>query len=929
MSSGNFRALKALPGLPTSYFESPTPMQRCVSLSIRCLRTSLVCGMIACLSVAAASVDSQVTQKSVVPAPIQNVHSEVYTDREGGKHPWTITTSHSLLWDGVPYLPVGGAFIPRSLTDRSDSAWQEDVRTLALNREKGVLDILVSPAKSLPDIPSEAFQRLIDHLDANGFRYGLAFGPGISKPLTGIVVKPANYRYFEADSLTAHWHASHADRGLVTILEDSNSGEYHVIQASRYTIKDDFLSVPLDPGKSSGKLIGLLYPHKILPTGTEGACPDLWDGYDDYRDRLLAYLAHIKFGKGLRFMLDPLARHLGLADEFETIIPESESFRLEWEGWLERTFPGLEDARSRWAMGENEPKSYDELARYVPLWLGDRGLGYLYDPQGDRMLRVDSTKSSFWNDFRQFRNESIANYMRSLAEVLKHQVADVPVVYTWTQNHPIFLNAEVDGFDGLGVATRGKPSIAGQLGPALGSLEQAARPMWFLATEVSPNGPLPAPVSPNPPAGSAAVATRIALFNLLDEMKRTGVKGFFVGSTASEATAATTPWLTAPDRLEWLHDYSTQLGTQRSAATDMPRILFYPQDAPGPAHAGPVPGAPNVLWLGAQVSGEALDLWPSFSGYILKTDEAHQQTVLISNKGPRIVHFTVPDNRFIQAFTPDGIQVPIKLVNKTGFVIRLDQTPTVIQTGTQRLILQEAAEDALAQFEAMMIQAGGSKSPEVQNVKASLYRAQDDYTRRNFDAAYLFARDGLNQLMDILKPYIWVEAEAIGSKTHTFDEVAIHPEASGERYLRLSNPNPPTKYGYGAHWEFDVVADGRYNVWMACSVPGPSISHIRWAIDAAPNLDPADLTPHGALYAGDQFGWLILGAANMKKGRHVLEIEVIDHAVSPPIYNFAVDAFMLTQKGFTPNGTQRPIAVDNATLQVVPKLKQRLKEQKQ
>ncbi len=902
-------------------------MQTCASFPHFRLRRSLLSGLIACLAFAVVSAAGQVAQKITVAAPPQNVHAEVYTDSSGAKHPWTVTSAHALMWDGAPYLPVGSVFTPRSLADSSDAAWEEDVRALTLDHDKGVLDILVAPVKSLPDIPSSAFQRLIDHLDSNGFRYGLAFGAGIEKPLTGLVVKPANYRYFEADSVTAHWHATHADHGLVTILEDTNSGEYHVLQAGRYDIKDDFLSVPLDPRSSSGKLIGLLYPHKTLPIGTEGACPDLWDGYDDYRDRLLGYLTHIKFGKGLRFLLDPLARHLGLAGEFETLIPESEGFRLEWESWLERNYPGVEDARSRWAMGENEPKSYDELARYVPLWLGDRGIGYLYDPHGDRIMRVDSTKSSFWNDFRQFRNESIANYMRSLAEVLKQQVADVPVVYTWTQNHPIFLNAEVGGFDGLSVATRGKPSIAGQLGPALGAVEQASRPMWYLATEVSPDVPVPAAVSPNPPAGSTATATRIALFSLLDEMKRTGVKGFFAGSTPAEANAKTTPWLNSPDRLAWLHDYSTQIGSQPSAVRDLPRILFYPQDTPGPAHAGPIPGMPNVLWLGSQASGEALDLWPSFSGYILKIDDTHQETVLISNKGPRRVHFTVPENRLIHAFTADGTPLPIQLINKTGFILRLDSTPTVIETGTQRLILQEPAEDALAQLEALMVQAGGSKSPDVQNVKASLYRAQDDYVRKNFDAAYLFARDGLNQLMDVVKPYIWVEGEAIGSKAHTFDEVASHPEVSGERYLRLSNTNPPSKYGYGAHWEFDVVEDGRYNVWMACSVPGPAISPIRWAIDAAPNLDPADMKPHGSLYAGDQFGWLILGAAYMKKGRHVLEIEVINHAVSPPIYNFAVDAFMLTKNGFTPDGTQRPIPVENAVLQAVPKIKQpRLKK---
>ncbi|MCW3051522.1 MAG: hypothetical protein JWN14_692 [Chthonomonadales bacterium] len=911
-------------------------MHRRASFPVFRLRRSFGSGLIVCLSLVACAVQSQVKQNQgkqqgkqqgrQVPQPPLDatpppprVHTEIYTDRDGAKHPWTVTATHSLLWDGVPYLPVGGAFTPKSLTDSSDTAWQSDVRALAALHDKGVLDVLISPSKSLPDIPAAAFQRLIDHLEANGFRYGLGFGPGLSKPLTGFVVKPANYRYYEPDSLTAHWRADHADQGFVTVLEDGNSGAYKIAQHGRYAIKDDFLSIPLEPSKSSGKLIGLLYPHKSLPGSGEGVLPDLWSGYDDYRDRLLAYMGGIKFGKGLRFLLDPLSRHLGLSNEYETIIPESDAFRLEWESWLERSFPSVEDARLRWGINEYEPKSFDELARYVPLWFGEKGISYLFDPQGDRMLMVDTRKSTFWNDFRQFRNESIANYMRSLAEVLKHQAVDVPVVYTWTQSHPIFLNAEFEGFDGLSIATHGKPSVAGQLGPALSAIEQAARPMWYVAAEISPNVPAPAAVSPDPPAGSATTAARIEMFNALDVMRDTGIKGYFEGSTAPDAEAANASLMNAPDRMGWLHDYSTQFTSRPDAARYLKPVLFYPLSTPGPAHIGPVPGASNVLWLGADAAGETLDYWPAFSGYILKGDNDRQVTVLVSLKGPRMVHFKVPVNQGIKAFSPAGEEQKVTLINKTEFALRLDSTPTIIHTGGQHLIIQEAAEDALAQLESLFSKAANSKSPEVTNVKSALYHAEDFYSAKKFDEAYMFARDGLSQLMDVLKPYVWIEGET--PILNSFDEVGIHPEASGERYLRVSNPNPPTKLGYSARWDFDVAEDGRYNIWMACSVPAPSISPIRWAIDVAPNLDPVDPKPHGPLYAGDQFGWILLGAANVKHGRHALSIEAIDRAVSPSIYNFAVDAIMLTKDTFNPNANMRPIPVDDATLQANSKFK--------
>jgi hypothetical protein len=107
----------------------------------------------------------------------------VYTDRDGKAHVWSVTSSRALVWDGQPYVPVGGSFASHYLAEgQTEAHWEKDAAGLATLKSRGVLDILLDPTISAPDVPAAAWQRLIDHLDANGFHYGILFGAGITTP---------------------------------------------------------------------------------------------------------------------------------------------------------------------------------------------------------------------------------------------------------------------------------------------------------------------------------------------------------------------------------------------------------------------------------------------------------------------------------------------------------------------------------------------------------------------------------------------------------------------------------------------------------------------------------------------------------------------------------------------------------------------------
>jgi hypothetical protein len=872
-------------------------------------------------------------------APVAKVASAgTFTDKDGHKHAWQVTPEHALLWNGTPYLPVGGTFAPRSLLNESEAAWDEDKKALDALKAKGLLDVIIWPERALHAIPSASLQRLLDTLEAKEFRYGLAFGMGLAAPLTGYIVRPAYYRHEDRDTLSATWQVANTETGLFTLVDVTN--ENRLLRGGIVNAREGVISVPTEPPAGAGRVVANLFPRKSLPAGN-GTLPDIWSQYDAYRDKTLTALSGIKFGKGLRFFLDPLARRIGFQGEADYLVPDSEAFRLEFESFLARRYPNFAELKQGWGVTEGDFTKHEQLARLMPLWANDRGIPYFYDVISNNTYRVlDTRQSRWWQDFIECRNESVTYAMNAMATALKRQIAEVPVVYTWTQMHPMFLSApKADGYDGLGITVNasGSALLTRTLGPAYSSAEQSGRTLWSVATEVVGTpaavtraaGPNEGSQNGTAAAENGGYGSQTELFTTLDGLRRIGVKGFFAEgfqTNPSDAQQGVTDWMTKPERLDWLREYATRIEREPNAARYAPRVLFFPQTAPGPARIGLVPGTTNVYWLNAFTRGEILDWWPSYSGYIIRNGDAPPETVLVSLQGPRKTHLQVPDPKQVRAFTPDGDPVPLKIQGKDIIEVTLDTTPVIFRTGGpngQRLVPKEAAEDILGQLGVLVQKAIAQKLPAIDAERAALDRATTAFkTHRDYDTAYTFARSSLDGLTFLVAPYIWLEGELTYQRAHTFNEIAPHVEASGGGYLRLSTPNAPSRIGYGAPYVFDVPEDGSYTLWLAGTVPGPNTSPIRWRINTEPEREVANPTPQGPLYLGDRFGWIQLGTVNLQKGpQQSLRIYVTDRAASPQEYIFSIDAILLTRSAFAPNGPVRPAPIDAYTLRNYQKTK--------
>jgi len=173
-------------------------------------------------------------------------------------------------------------------------------------------------------------------------------------------------------------------------------------------------------------------------------------------------------------------------------------------------------------------------------------------------------------------------------------------------------------------------------------------------------------------------------------------------------------------------------------------------------------------------------------------------------------------------------------------------------------------------------------------------------------------------------PYVWIEGES--PKSHRFNLAALGgmPKLSGRGFLGLETSiEPPNEIGWNAVYEFEVARPGTYQLWLrenllSFSSPCSYIVDGGRKIDVPNMLVPVDIqvvTEYNAVEDTRQlFAWYHYGEVELAPGRHTLTLlvntprskgSVLGMAEQRP-YAKLIDCILLTQRGFTPDGKERP-----------------------
>lgn len=814
-----------------------------------------------------------------------------FTDRTGAIHPWYINSAHTLIWDNSPFIPVGGVFIPKYLANgASDANWKSDTQSLDLLKQKGLTDIIIDPSISAKDVTAAAWQKMIDYLDSNGFHYGIAFGAGIDRPLTGTLIKPSVYRTDNVNSYgEASWRVANSDKAHYYLVDTQDGSQ--IFRDGDIPVNAGVAIAPAGD-KIVGTAVGLLYPHVVITPYLNYNLPDVWGGFDSYRDHLLTIFSNVKFGSGLRFFIDPLGDRLGIPPNADYLIPDSQEFGIEWEAWLRRRYSTIDALVNAWGIVDHDLTSFKTAARLIPLWSNGRGIPLLNDPTTGTKYTVKWNVSKFWANMHECRDSSIVYYMNAAADILKQQVADVPVIYTRTDLNSIFANAnKTGGLDGYGVPAygAGQTIVTDGADSAVVQCNEALRPMWCIVSETAPTD------------HTGGYTSRDTLFQDLNRLDNIGCKGFFIKGYDGVKNGYN--MLSTPEQLDWLAAYKQRILSDTTIATAKPNILLYPISASGLVQEGSVPGYPDAWWCPTLAQGKALMYGSSYAGYNL-LQPTGQITVLWSLTGKRQTSLLLDDPRAVTVTTPDGLPIKGKVdMKKRTLTVMMDENPLIIRTIGQDVFPLEAAQDALKQLQSL-IDLGVAEGIPVEQFRYYLERAESNYHLNNQETSFLMSAEAINNLVNIVEPFIWLEAE--NPTFYTFSDKVPLAGASGGYALSLDTASPPGNDGYMAQYKIHVTKPDLFTVWVSGTPPGNNASPFIWNFDSDQPHNSSDAKVEGVPWFMNQLVWMKLGTAMLNPGDHTFTIRATEPAAGTGRYFLTLDSILLTRTPFTPSGIIKP-----------------------
>ena len=438
----------------------------------------------------------------------KNITKGNFVDGNNISHQWYINEAHTLIWEGSPFIPVGGMYCFRYLMSYSNNEeenkknWEIDKEILQLIKKEGCIDLYINPVRPSTSVPISAYQHCIDYLEENGFEYGIQLSDSSQVPLKAYWV---NSGVFKIENITTSGRKQLPIRLDAHWMDIDIHKEEHRLKEVIYLVIDKRTSEPLKVGQSEVKPIedGCIATVNIkVPEGGvvdvyftplvtyEQSLWDFWTGYENYQKHLTEHFSSLQLGKNCRFFVDPFRNEMGFRCDVIYLMPHSKAFSSQLEVWLREKYTAVRLLNEKWAIiGERLP-SFAVASELVPLQMFELngplgGQGFAYHPQSVSIFKIRGDFSQFYDDLLEFRDTSIAEYCNRISDAVKTKVADIPIVFKFCENRRYFINKRIEGgFDGLGTEaySRGENMLT-LTGAAYSQIEQAKKTMWFLITE--------------------------------------------------------------------------------------------------------------------------------------------------------------------------------------------------------------------------------------------------------------------------------------------------------------------------------------------------------------------------------------------------------------------------------------------------------------
>lgn len=679
----------------------------------------------------------------------------IYQVQNGKKTAWTINAAHALLWNNIPYLPVGLA-IDGSL-DQLEAA-----------KAAGVKDLLV-------DVPATgmSWDRVFQSLNESGMRFGIRIN-SLAPMAKGFIVEPQSYRVSGVvgpREIDLELPGAKSALVVTAVRRDAS------IQSSvRVPVVNGRLKHSIRP-LSELEHVVLIYPESISLEQV-----DYWEELDGHRDELLASLSRRPPGVGLRFLVNPIGKTMSLPGRDVHFVPSSPTFRKELRAALEHKYRSLETAQRVWSMSYSGIDSWEVLARLVPLWYGTRGVGQLWDPETNKTYVVDQRKSTAWEDISDVITTSGARRFQRLVSAIR-SVADIPVIQEW-QGWSAPYETPFPSVDGIGMRSVGtKPNEIIDSGcRATSSISRWNTRGLLLATDI------------NLGSDTEGEAQGLAV---IDDLFQMGAKGAFVKTQS-------------PKLMKLLAGEAAKRANDPASAELKTEAVYYPENANNPATAQRLPG--SRWWLPSPADGNRLDLGSMFRGYRINIGGLDQYAMWAVRPGRYRVRTN--ESKSLRFQSLDGSD-PKPVGSKTYVDVNFTDVPMIILGATDLPVPEIAYVEVVTQFDILLKEAE-MKSRDVIEERIFFKDGIQSFDRQP-GSAFPLLRQMVRKVSLKLGTYTWVEAES--AKEHNWSDVSKIVGSSADGCLVLRTPLTAPGSGYVASYPLMVRTTTDQEVWIAARIP--------------------------------------------------------------------------------------------------------------
>lgn len=761
----------------------------------------------------------------------------VYRSTSGEEASWSINPNHVLIWNSSPYIPFGlhiGGFEPE----------------IAAAAAAGIQDVLVD----CPPDPAR-MKAIVASLEQKNLRYLISID-SLSPSAHGVLIEPSGNRVTGITSKrTLEFRLPGAEEALV-VLAVRRDGFIQNTQRVR-SVKGDF-SVVVDPPNDLDH-VALIYPitSSLARLGA-------WEDFDRHRDAVLTSLKSAGLGKGLRGIVNPVGSFTHPVGP-RGFVPTGPLFRFEFAAYLKQRYRNPQTAMRSWAMAGTEEKTFDQIARLVPLWSGDRGVSSLWDPQDDKMYACEMRRSSIWRDLDVVLSTAEARRAERLIASIR-RIADVPILQEWSGWAPLYEGAP-HGLDGIGTYAAGAtPSaVADSCSRAASSLLRWTKPGWLLATNLDLAGA--------PDRAALAPAA-------VDDLISIGVRGGFVRTTEPAVKSV-------------MAQIAAAKAADASLAQYTVRPFYFPEAATNPALPMRLPG--GSWWLPTPTAGTRIDLGSQFYAYRMDTPSGNVLALWMQSGRARVkLDMVAPDNALFQAV--DGSDPKPKKV-RGGIEVDVGELPLIV-SGIDEIPIPSAAYAELLERFGLLIEEADRRHVDTTEERF-LFRDHLNGYSRNPGGSYLLLSGVYQKLAQRLAPYNWIEGESV--RETNFSEIVAIPGISNGNALALRTQLLSAQSEYTADYIIQPRTDAEVECWIAARIPPSARNQLRLVIGG----QTMQVEGEPVSGYGPGFAWYSLGKTRLGKA----QIKVSLRVRAPEGADLAIDAILFYPGAFRPQGDRPPNAI--------------------